>query len=145
MSGRVDERRRARGAIDPVREKRALDLLEAGGLIDSRVDQALRRAAEDAAAQRAAFRARWIDTGAPTSVPDEPELMIKVGVLFERIGEVVRDLEEGVSGLTEVSLVDALSAIDTLDERQGDIERWLRAVAAQQGVTVPAAGEGVRS
>lgn len=126
MTARVDERRRAL-ARDP----------------DGRIERALRRAADDAAAQREAFRRRWIATGAPTSTPDEPELMIKVGVLFERIGEIVRDLEEGVSGMTETSLVDGLAALDTLDERLGDIERWLRAVAVQQGVALPAVGEGV--
>ena len=115
---------------------------------DDRVGLALRRAAsgEDAAVRRAAFRARWIETGAPTSSPDEPELMIKVGVLFERIGEVVGDLEDGVGPeRAAVALVDALGAIDTLDERLGDIERWLRAVARRQGVVVPAPGKGARS
>ncbi|MFZ4605174.1 MAG: hypothetical protein ACOYM5_02850 [Caulobacter sp.] len=130
MTKAVDDRRRAM-AVDP----------------DSRVERALRRASsgDDAAMKRAAFRRRW-NALAATSTPDEPELMIKVGVLFERIGEVVSDLEDGAGGEPlGAAMIGALEAIDALDERLGDIERWLRAVAGRQGVVVPAPGKGVRS
>lgn len=132
MTGRVDERRRAMATVAP-RDP------------NSRVEHALRRAAEDAALKRAAFRARWCALAA-TSAPDEPELMIKIGVLFERIGEIVGDLEAADGGTPPAdAMIGALEALDALDERLGDIERWVRDVAVRHGVTLPPLGAAVRS
>lgn len=142
MTGQVDERRRSR-QVDgrPEGDPGGVDALAGLG---ARVERAEQRAADDAALKRARFRARWIETGAPTSSPDEAELTVKIGVLFERIGEIVGDLEDGVAPeRAGVTLAEALGALDVLDERLGDIERWVRDVAARQGVTLPAPGEAV--
>ena len=118
MTAAVDERRRARLKLIPPE----------GG---------------DAAALREAFRARWLATAPPgegeaVSPTDEAGMTLLLGVLFERIGEAVQDVEDGRSDLLGHALGGALDAVDRLDEALADIESWIMRLKDQQGVTLPA-------